>query len=441
MTQSSTEPLTEFKKITVVGTGYVGLVTGTCLADVGHTVTCIDIDEDKIERLKKGIIPIYEPGLEQLVKHNYQAGRLIFSTKLVDSLPEAEAVVIAVGTPSADDGRADLKYVYAVAEEIGKGLDHYAVVITKSTVPVGTGEEVEKHIKKHYSGEFDYASCPEFLREGSAVDDFYAPDRIVIGVRNDRASDVMLDIFKPIKGEKVVTTVESAEMIKYASNAFLATKISFINEIAQICERTGANIDEVSYGIGLDNRIGPKFLKAGIGWGGSCFPKDVKALGQIAGDTGYEFQLLKGVLEVNSNQRVHFIDKVKAHFNTGIKGKTISVLGLAFKNNTDDIRESAAIDIVQQLVEAGATVKVFDYQAADNARNELPEEVIFCEDPYESAKDADVLLVVTEWKEFKELDWTKIKDILKEPVVFDGRNLLKPSKMEELGFTYSSIGR
>lgn len=428
-------------KITVVGTGYVGLVTGTCLADAGHTIHCIDVDVDKIEKLRQGIIPIYEPGLEQLVKHNIKSGRLFFSTALEESLPEAEAVFIAVGTPSAEDGRADLKYVYAVAEQIGKALSRYVVVVTKSTVPVGTGQEIEDIIKKNYSGEFDIASCPEFLREGSAVDDFFAPDRIVMGVRTERAEDVMQDIFKPIKGQKVITSVESAELVKYASNAFLATKISFINEIAQICERTGADIEEVAYGVGLDNRIGPKFLKAGIGWGGSCFPKDVKALDQLAGDTGYQFQLLKGVLEVNSKQRSHFIDKLKAFFGGSIEGKHFGVLGLAFKNNTDDIRDSAAIDIIQQLVDLGAQVTAFDYQATENARQELPSSVIFAADPYEAVQEVDAVLVVTEWKEFKALDWSKIKSGLQNPVVFDGRNLLKPSTMRELGFTYHSIGR
>lgn len=427
--------------ISVVGTGYVGLVTGTCLADAGHIVHCIDIDQAKITQLQQGHIPIYEPGLEQLVKHNVAAGRLFFSTSLEESLPEAEAIFIAVGTPSADDGRADLQYVYAVAEQIGKLLDHYIVVVTKSTVPVGTGQEVEKLIKKHYTGEFDIASCPEFLREGSAVDDFFAPDRIIIGVRTERAEDVMLDIFKPIKGQKVITSVESSELVKYASNAFLATKISFINEIAQICERTGANIEEVAYGVGLDNRIGPKFLKAGIGWGGSCFPKDVKALDQLAGDTGYQFQLLKSVLDVNFNQRQHFIDRIKAFFDGTVANKRFGVLGLAFKNNTDDVRDSAAIDIITQLVEAGAEVIAFDYQATDNARKELPNTVQFAQQPIDVAKDADALLVVTEWKEFINLDWATMKGMLKNPVIFDGRNLLKPSTMRELGFTYHSIGR
>lgn len=427
--------------ITVVGTGYVGLVTGTCLADAGHIVHCIDVDAAKIEKLREGIIPIYEPGLEQLVKHNIQAGRLFFSTALEESLPEAEAVFIAVGTPSAEDGRADLKYVYAVAEQIGKALKRYIVVVTKSTVPVGTGQEIENIIKQHYSGEFDIASCPEFLREGSAVDDFFAPDRIVMGVRTEKAEDVMQDIFKPIKGQKVITSVESAELVKYASNAFLATKISFINEIAQICERTGADIEEVAYGVGLDNRIGPKFLKAGIGWGGSCFPKDVKALDQLAGDTGYKFQLLKGVLEVNSKQREHFIDRIKDFFGGSIEGKKIGVLGLAFKNNTDDIRDSAAIDIIQRLISGGAMVTAFDYQATENARAELPDSVVFAKDVYETAEQADAMLVVTEWKEFRDLDWTRIKSQLRNPVIFDGRNLLKPTTMRELGFTYHSIGR
>lgn len=427
--------------ITVVGTGYVGLVTGTCLADAGHIVHCIDVDAAKIEKLREGIIPIYEPGLEQLVKHNIQSGRLFFSTALEESLPEAEAVFIAVGTPSAEDGRADLKYVYAVAEQIGKALKRYIVVVTKSTVPVGTGQEIENIIKQHYSGEFDIASCPEFLREGSAVDDFFAPDRIVMGVRTEKAEDVMQDIFKPIKGQKVITSVESAELVKYASNAFLATKISFINEIAQICERTGADIEEVAYGVGLDNRIGPKFLKAGIGWGGSCFPKDVKALDQLAGDTGYKFQLLKGVLEVNSKQREHFIDRVKDFFGGSIEGKKIGVLGLAFKNNTDDIRDSAAIDIIQRLINGGAVVTAFDYQATENARAELPDSVVFAKDVYETAEQADAMLVVTEWKEFRDLDWTRIKSQLRNPVIFDGRNLLKPTTMRELGFTYHSIGR
>lgn len=427
--------------IIVVGTGYVGLVTGTCLADIGHDVTCVDIDQAKIARLHAGDIPIYEPGLEQIVKHNVQANRLKFSTDLIAALPGAEAVFIAVGTPALPDGRADLQYVYAVAETIGQHLKQYVVVVDKSTVPVGTGAAVEQIIKKHYAGEFDVASCPEFLREGNAVDDFYSPDRVVLGVRNKRAADILLEVFKDIKGQKLVTTVESAELIKYASNAFLATKISFINEIAQICERTNADIEEVSYGVGLDRRIGPNFLKAGIGWGGSCFPKDVLALDQMAGDGGYEFRLLKGVIAVNQEQRQHFINKIQRHFNDTLQREVIGVLGLAFKDNTDDIRESAAIDIVQQLVNSGAIVNAFDYKATNNARVVLGDAVKFCADPYETAKGASALLILTEWKEFKALDWARIKTLLAKPVVFDGRNVLKPAMMRELGFDYHSIGR
>lgn len=426
--------------ISVIGTGYVGLVTGACLAEVGHMVTCVDISAEKISRLNKGIVPIYEPGLEAIVHSNSQCGRLRFTTDLAETIPNSEVIIIAVGTPSSAEGTADLQYVFAAAGGVAKLMSHYAVVVTKSTVPVGTGAQVEQIIKQHYQGDFDYASCPEFLREGCAVDDFFSPDRLVIGVRSDHASDVMLDVFKMIRSQKVVTTVESAELIKYASNAFLATKISFINEIAQVCERMHADIEEVAYGVGLDHRIGPKFLKAGIGWGGSCFPKDVSALDQMAGASGYDFRLLKSVIEVNSSQRKHFIQRVKNKLGD-LNGQTIAVLGLAFKDNTDDIRESAAIDVIQQLVAVGAHVRAFDYQATDAARQVLPDTVFYAEDPYDAARDASAILVVTEWKEFKELDWVKIKSLMQGQLVFDGRNLLKPKTMQELGFDYYSIGR
>ncbi|MFA5995849.1 MAG: UDP-glucose/GDP-mannose dehydrogenase family protein [Patescibacteria group bacterium] len=427
--------------IIVVGTGYVGLVTGACLADAGHNITCVDIDQTKIKRLQDGNIPIFEPGLEQIVKHNVEAKRLTFTTDLISALPKAEVIFIAVGTPALPDGRANLEYVYTAAETIGQHLNHYVVVVDKSTVPVGTALAVEQIIKKNYTGEFAVASCPEFLREGNAVDDFFAPDRIVIGVRNQRAADVLLEVFKPIQGQKLVTAIESAELIKYASNAFLATKISFINEIAQICERTGADIEEVSYGVGLDRRIGPNFLKAGIGWGGSCFPKDVVALDQMAGDGGYDFKLLKGVISVNQEQRAHFVNKIKNHFNNNLQRQTLAVLGLAFKDNTDDIRESAAIDIVQQLVTAGAIVNVFDYKALTNSKMVLKNTVKYCTSPEEAVKGAQAVLVLTEWKEFKALDWRTLKQTLAQPVIFDGRNLLKPATMCELGFDYHSIGR
>ncbi|MFH0818649.1 MAG: UDP-glucose/GDP-mannose dehydrogenase family protein [Patescibacteria group bacterium] len=428
-------------KISVIGTGYVGLVSGTCLADIGHQVNCLDIDEQKIKNLNSGIIPIYEPDLEQLVKHNIETGRLTFSTSLKDNLNDSEVVFIAVGTPSAEDGQADLQYVYAVAEEIGKNINGYKVIVDKSTVPVGTGKEVENIIKKYYNGEFDVVSCPEFLREGSAVKDFYEPDRIVIGVRTEKAGKIMQDVFKDVKGEKFITTVESAELIKYASNAFLATKISFINEIAHICEKAGGDIEEVAYGVGLDQRIGSKFLKAGIGWGGSCFPKDVKALDQIAGSHGYDFKLLKSVIEVNKHQRDHFVDKINNFFSNDLKGKKLCVLGLAFKNNTDDIRESAAIDIIKLLIPSDADIHAFDYEATENAKRVLGDKITYAVDPYEAIKDSDAVLIVTEWKEFKELDWSRIRTLVKNKVVFDGRNLLSRSKMKELGYAYFSIGK
>ncbi|MBU0731572.1 UDP-glucose/GDP-mannose dehydrogenase family protein [Patescibacteria group bacterium] len=427
-------------KIVMVGTGYVGLVSGTCFADIGHDVVCIDIDEEKIEKLTKGVIPIFEPGLDALVKNNVEAGRLTFSTSLKENMPGADAIFIAVGTPSAADGKADLQYVYAVAEEIAANLKDYTLIVDKSTVPVGTGKEVEAIIKKKYKGGFDVVSCPEFLREGSAIKDFSRSDRVVIGVRTEKAAKIMLDIFAPIKCEKVVTTVESSELIKYASNAFLATKISFINEIAHICEKSGADVEEVAHGVGLDKRIGPKFLKAGIGWGGSCFPKDVKALDQIAGSHGYDFKLLKSVIEVNQHQRQHFVDKIKKHF-IDIKGKNFGVLGLAFKGNTDDIRESAAIDIIQRLVKEGAKVDCFDYEATANAKEILKDTVTYYEDPYKCVADNDAVLLVTEWPQFLELDWRQIKESLNEPVLFDGRNLLSPEKMREIGFTYYSVGQ
>lgn len=428
--------------IAVVGTGYVGLVSGACLADIGHQVTCIDIDAEKIERLKQGIIPIFEPGLDHVVSSNVRANRLHFTTSLPSVLQDAEAVIIAVGTPSREDGYADMQYVYAVADEIGRHISKYTVVVDKSTVPVGTGREVESIIKKHYSGEFAVVSCPEFLREGSAVSDFSNPDRIVIGARDDRSAQVMLEMFKPVKGEKVVTTVESAELIKYASNAFLATKISFINEIAQICERTGADIEEVAYGLGLDNRVGPKFLHAGIGWGGSCFPKDVRALDHIAGNHGYDFRLLKSVIEVNNNQRTTFVDKIIAGMN-GVAGKRLAVLGLAFKGNTDDVRDSAALDIIRMLQAKGAVISAFDYEATENAKKSLAGvPVEYGVDVYETMKGADALIIATEWPQFKSLDWKKVKEQLAAPVIFDGRNLLKPERMRtEFGFTYTSIGR
>lgn len=430
-------------KIVVVGTGYVGLVSGACLSEIGHAVTCVDIDSEKIRKLEQGQIPIYEPGLEALVKQNVRAQRLSFSTSLPDVMDDAEVFVIAVGTPSRADGQADLQYVYTVAETIGKHLKHYAVVVDKSTVPVGTGKEVERIIRSHYNGDVAVVSCPEFLREGSAVDDFMHPDRIVIGARDDRSAKVMLDLFRRVKGEKLVTSVESAELIKYASNAFLATKISFINEIAQLCERAGGDIEEVAYGVGLDPRIGPRFLQAGIGWGGSCFPKDVRALDQIGGVHGYGFKLLSAVIEVNNTMRQHFVDRIKDHFNGSLKGKTIGVLGLAFKGKTDDVRESAAIDIITILRNEGATIRAFDYEAIQNAQRVLGDDgITYTTDPHDVATGADAIVLATEWPQFKELDWQRVKKVMNSAVLFDGRNMLKPARMrDEYGFIYCSVGR
>lgn len=430
-------------KIVVVGTGYVGLVSGTCLAEVGHHVTCVDIDAEKIQKLREGIIPIFEPGLDTLVLNNVREGRLEFTTSLPSVLDDAQAVFIAVGTPSKADGHADMQYVHAVAEEIAQNMKDYKVIVNKSTVPVGTGREVEAMVRKHYDGEFAVVSCPEFLREGSAVDDFMNPDRIVIGTEDDRAAKVMLDVFANVKGEKLVTSIESAELIKYASNAFLATKISFINEIAQLCERAGGDIQEVAYGVGLDTRIGPKFLQAGIGWGGSCFPKDVSALDQIGGMHGYEFKLLKAVIEVNNDQKRHMVERVKEFFGGNVSGKRIGLLGLAFKGNTDDIRDSAAIEIAKYLRQEGAEVVAFDYEATANVKKELGEDfVTYATDPYQVGEGADAIILATEWPQFVGLDWAKMKEGMKAPVLFDGRNLLKPERMQkELGYTYFSIGR
>lgn len=428
-------------QIVVVGTGYVGLVTGACLADIGHQVTCVDIDKKKVTDLQHGHMPFYEPGLEQIVANNQSVGRLHFTTELSEAVPGAQIIFIAVGTPSLEDGRADLQYVYAVADGIGQQLRAYTVVVDKSTVPVGTAKEVEKKIRAHYAREFAVVSCPEFLREGYAVEDFMHPDRIVIGARDSKAFDLMAQVFEPIKGEKLNTSVESAELIKYASNAFLATKISFINEIAHVCERAGADVDEVAYGIGLDSRIGPKFLQAGIGWGGSCFPKDVAALDQTAGSHGYEFKLLKSVIEVNQHQRTHFLEKIQKYFQGDLTGKRLAVLGLAFKNNTDDVRESAALEIIKLLWANGAEVVSFDPKASENARRVMGDKLQVAETPEAAVQGADGVVITTEWKSFKNLNWADLKGRLKQPVIFDGRNLLPAGKMKDLGYHYFSIGR
>ena len=430
-------------KIVMIGTGYVGLVTGACFADLGQEVICIDKDKDKIEKLNKGIVPIYEPGLTEMVKKNVKQGRLFFDTDLGKSIQDAIIVFVCVGTPPAKNGKPDLSYIKAVSHEMGRNMKEPKIIVTKSTVPTGTGKNlVAKIISQYWKGNFELASNPEFLREGTAIDDFLNADRVVIGVNSQKAGKALLELYKKIDCPKIVTTLESAEMIKYAANAFLATKISFINEIANICEKAGADVEEVARGVGLDKRIGKHFLKSGIGYGGSCLPKDVKALHHLAGSNGYNFKLLKAAIEINNYQKKQIVEKIKDLFpGKGINHKTIAVLGLAFKGDTDDVRDSAAIAIIKKLQRLGAEIKTYDPQAMDNAKKILNSKVKFCDSPYEAVKNADLVMIAAEWSQFKKLDWKKIKNLLKKPIVVDGRNLLDPIKMKKLGFRYIGIGR
>lgn len=428
-------------KIAIIGTGYVGSVTGACLAKIGHKVINLDIDKEKIELYKNGKVPIYEPGLGKLILQEQKNKRLSFSTSYEETIPISEAVFIAVGTPSRKDGKADLTYVEAAAQEIARNMNGYKIIVNKSTVPVGTGRKIEKIISKYYKGKFDVVSNPEFLREGSAIRDFLKPDRIVFGTRTNKARDMMLRIYEPIDYPKVTTSVESSEMIKYASNAFLATKISFINEIANVCEKVGADVEDVARGMGMDSRIGNAFLKAGIGYGGSCFPKDVNALNQIAGTRGYDFKLIKAVIEVNNRQRTLIIDKLEDIFDN-LKGRKVCVLGLAFKKDTDDIRESAAIDIIRMLSDIGAKITTYDPKAVKNGQAVLAEKnVVFHKNPYEAVEKTEALVIATDWTEFQKLDYKKIKKLMKKPYIIDGRNLLDPEEMRKLGFKYSGVGR
>ncbi|OGD66825.1 UDP-glucose 6-dehydrogenase [Candidatus Berkelbacteria bacterium RIFCSPHIGHO2_12_FULL_36_9] len=426
-------------KITVIGTGYVGLVQTACLADLGNEVWGIDIDKKKIEGLKKGIIPIYEPGLEEIVKRNYQQ-RLFFDTNLAPAVKKTEIIFIAVGTPPKDDGQADLTYVEKAAEEIAKNMNGYKLIVNKSTVPIGTGDMVEKIIKKYYKGKFDVASNPEFLREGSAVSDFMEPDRIVVGNANWKVKDILSKLYQPLNCPILYTDIKTAEMIKYASNSMLATQISFINSLANICERVGANVDEVAKGMKLDKRIGKyAFLSAGIGYGGSCFPKDVKALIQIARRHDYHFKLLEEVENVNYSQRQYFIDKILKTLK-GTKNKTVAIWGLAFKPKTDDMREAPSIDIISALLEQKIKVRAYDPVAEKEAKKIFPK-LSFHKGPYETAKDADLLTVVTEWDEFKQIDLNKLKKTMKKPVIVDGRNVYDSKEMSTYGFEYVSVGR
>ncbi len=424
--------------IAVIGAGYVGLPSAAVFAKLGHTVWLLRRDEKKMEELRQGILPFYEPGLPELVQEGVAAGRLHFTTDYRVAIPDAEIIFICVGTPPLPSGEADLSQVFTAAGQIAKQLKHYAVIVDKSTVPVGTAEKVRKVIEE-VSGEFDVASCPEFLREGVAVGDAFNPDRIVIGADTQRARAQLLKVHDGLPGERVVTDIRTAEMIKYASNAFLATKISFMNEIANLCDGVGANVDDVARGMGHDKRIGSAFLKAGIGYGGSCFPKDTKALRSIALDHHYDFKLLKAVIEVNAEQRKRFFEKIKTTLGE-LRGKRIAVLGLAFKNNTDDVRESAALDVVRWLLEAGAAVVAYDPKADVSAKRVLPQ-LVTTASAAEALTTADTAIILTEWEEFRDLPWVELKTGMRSAIVFDGRNLLDPQIMRAAGFQYHSVGR
>ena len=433
-------------KIAVVGTGYVGLVTGTCFAEAGNDVVCVDIDKAKVKAMKAGHIPIYEPGLEHLFKRNIKDGRLTFTTDLKQGIAGAAVIFLALPTPPGADGAADLSYVLGVAKDLGPMLKQYAVIVDKSTVPVGTAEKVRDEITKHAKVEFDVVSNPEFLREGHAVEDFQRPDRVVIGTSSAKARKVMDKLYRDfVKSGNPIHVMDerSAEMTKYAANAFLATKISFMNQIANLCEIVGAEVDEIRLGIGSDPRIGQQFLYAGIGYGGSCFPKDVMALQQTATEKGYTLGILEAVSDANAAQKQRLPDKVMKYYDSAIRGKTFALWGLAFKPGTDDIREAPALDIIETLTAQGAKVVAFDPEAMENVKRQYGSNpnLSFADSGYKALSGADALIVVTEWPEFRTADFTKIKTALKAPVIFDGRNIYKPEEMRELGFYYESIGR
>ena len=435
-------------RIGVVGTGYVGLVTGTCFAEVGIDVTCIDIDEQKIARLKQGVLPIYEPGLEEMVSRNVEKGRLHFSTDLAEAVKDCDVAFIAVGTPPGEDGSADLQYVLAVAQAIGQHLTGHAVIVTKSTVPVGTAARVHAAIaqaleKRGASIEFDVASNPEFLKEGAAIDDFLKPDRIVVGVNSTRAEEVMRRLYKPflLNGHPIIfMDIPSAEMTKYAANAMLATKISFMNDVANLCEIVGADVNMVRRGIGSDGRIGTKFIYPGIGYGGSCFPKDVKALIKTAQENGYDMQVLRAVESVNEAQKSLLFDKVSRHFGGHMKGLKIAVWGLSFKPKTDDMREAPSLVIIQKLLSAGCTVSAYDPVAMKEAQHVLGNKITFAKDEFDAILDADALLLITEWPDFRSPNFSVVARLMKQRVVFDGRNIYDAEELKELGFVYHCIG-
>ncbi|MGB3477993.1 MAG: UDP-glucose/GDP-mannose dehydrogenase family protein [bacterium] len=428
-------------KVCMIGTGYVGLVSGTCFAEIGHEVICVDNDKKKIDVLNKGGVPIYESGLKELIAKNVKAGRLRFTTSIKEGVENSFFLFIAVGTPPKDDGEPDLSQIEKVAEEIGAAMNEYKIIIEKSTVPVQTGKWVKTVIERFSKRvrDFDVASNPEFLREGSAIGDFLHPDRVVLGVESERAKAKLLELYKPMDAPKIVTDIASAELIKHASNALLSTKISFINAISMICEKSGADILKVAKGVGLDKRIGCEFLDAGVGFGGFCFPKDISAFISIAAKLGYDFRLLKEVNNINNEQMLHAVNKLEEML-WNLKDKKIGVLGLAFKPNTDDMRFAPSITIIQELQRRGATIKAFDPVAMDRAK-QVMSDVEYCEDAYSVAKDVDAIALITEWDVFKELDLEKIKGLMRQPVFFDGRNVFEPEKMAARGFIYKGIGR
>lgn len=431
-------------KIAVVGTGYVGLVTGTCFAETGNTVTCVDIDEKKVAKLKNGEVPIYEPGLEVLFERNVHQGRLHFTTDLKEGIEGAKIIFLALPTPPGEDGSADLKYVLKVAEDLGSILEEYAVIVDKSTVPVGTAEKVRAKIAENAKVEFDVVSNPEFLREGVAVDDFMKPDRVVIGTKSKKAQEIMEKLYTPLvrQGNPIIFMDEaSAELTKYAANSFLATKITFMNEIANLCEKLGADVDMVRKGIGTDTRIGRRFLFAGIGYGGSCFPKDVQALAKSSTEASYDFKILNAVMDINQGQKTRLIEKANKHFNGGLKDKTFAMWGLSFKPYTDDIREAPALYNIDALLAAGAKVKVYDPEGMKNVRSVVGDKIEYCVDEYHAAEDVDGIFIMTEWPIFRTPDFEKLASITKSKVIFDGRNLYDPEAMAELGYSYYSIGR
>ncbi|MBT7623987.1 MAG: UDP-glucose/GDP-mannose dehydrogenase family protein [Flavobacteriaceae bacterium] len=431
-------------KIAVIGTGYVGLVTGTCFSETGNYVTCVDIDKSKVDRLNSGQITIYEPGLEKIFLRNIKEGRLKFTTKLEEVIEDSQIIFLALPTPPDEDGSADLKYVLNVANKLGKILNGYKVIVNKSTVPVGTADKVKKTIELNYKGKFDIVSNPEFLREGVAVDDFMKPDRIVVGTNSEKAKKLISQLYAPFvrQGNPIIfMDTHSSELTKYAANSFLATKISFMNEIAQLCERMGANVDDVRRGIGTDERIGKRFLFPGIGYGGSCFPKDVKALINSSEKINYDFKILKSVEKVNSNQKLELINKINFYYNNDLKGKHFGLWGLAFKPNTDDIREAPALNIINELIKRGASLNVYDPEAMANVKDLVGDKVKYSNNQYDAIKNVDALIIATEWNEFRTPNFDLMKTLFKNKVIFDGRNLYQIEKMIELGYHYESIGR